>query len=116
MLVSDIARICHEANRAYCIAMGDNSQAPWDEAPQWQRDSALRGVEFILANPDASPAAVHESWLEEKRRDGWSYGPVKDAQAKTHPCFMLYDQLPAEQRAKDHIFGAIVRAATHGRG
>src|SRR5215217_8043745 len=105
-----IARLCHEANRAYCLALGDTSQLPWDEAQPWQRDSAVKGVEFILGNPEASPAASHESWLEEKRATGWKYGPVKDTEAKTHPCFVPYDELPIEQRAKDYIFGAIVRA------
>lgn len=105
-----IAKVCHEANRGYCAALGDMSQLPWDDAPQWQRDSAIKGVEFIQANPDASPSASHESWLAEKEADGWRYGPEKDAVAKTHPCFIDYEMLPVEQRAKDYIFGAIARA------
>lgn len=39
------------------------------------------------------------------------YGEVKDAEKKTHPCIMSYDALPPEQRTKDHLFGAAVRAA-----
>jgi hypothetical protein len=105
------ARRAHEANRGYCLALGDTSQVAWEDAPQWQRDSAIKGVQFIIDNPGASPAASHENWLEEKRRDGWKYGPVKDAEAKTHPCFVPYDELPVEQRAKDYIFGAVVRAS-----
>lgn len=101
----------HEANRGYCLALGDTSQVPWEEAPDWQRQSAIKGVQFIIDNPDASPAESHVSWLKEKRRDGWKYGPVKDAEAKTHPCFVPYDELPIEQRAKDYIFGAVVRAS-----
>ncbi len=27
------ARSAHEANRAYCIALGDLSQPAWDDAP-----------------------------------------------------------------------------------
>lgn len=111
--INAIARLCHEANRAYCLALGDTSQLPWEEAPDWQQLSAIRGVEFIIANPDALPSASHESWLEEKRATGWKYGPVKDPEAKTHPCFVPYDELPADQRAKDHIFGAIVRAVVN---
>lgn len=108
--VFKVAKTCHEANRAYCRAIGDDSQPAWEDAPDWQRSSAVKGVKFIWDNPDASPSASHESWLEEKRLDGWSYGPVKDSDARTHPCFVPYDELPVEQRAKDYIFGAIVRA------
>ena len=27
-----------------------------------------------------------------------------------HPCLVPYDELPQEQRAKDHLFGAVARA------
>ncbi len=104
-----IARACHEVNRAYCASLGDHSQLAWEDAPEWQRRSAVVGVEFTLANPDAKPSDSHESWLREKVADGWKYGPVKDPEAKEHPCFVPYDQLPAEQRTKDYLFQAIVR-------
>lgn len=106
----DIARACHDVNRAYCAAMGDHSQPAWDDAPDWQRQSALTGVEFTLAHPDAGPSASHVSWLAEKERDGWTYGPVKNAEKKEHPCFVPYDDLPTEQKAKDYLFQAVVRS------
>lgn len=112
MNISEIARVCHEVNRAYCSALGDLSQLPWLDAPEWQRQSAIVGVQFILNNPDASPAASHESWLAEKQRGGWKYGPIKDQDKKEHPCFVPYNDLPTEQRAKDYIFGAIVRSCS----
>jgi hypothetical protein len=108
--VEKIAKTCHEANRALCAAFGDHSQVAWEDAPEWQRVSAVKGVEFNLANPDAPPSGSHDSWLDEKRRTGWTYGPVKDAEAKTHPCFVSYDELPADQKAKDYVFKAIVGA------
>lgn len=108
--IEAIARICHEANRAYCHSLGDFSQLAWDDAPAWQRESAVRGVEFNIANPDAPASASHDSWLKEKQETGWKYGPVKDPVKKEHPCYVPYEALPLEQRRKDHIFKAIVAA------
>lgn len=70
----EIARVAHEINRAYCSAIGDNSQPKWEDAPEWQVNSAVNGVVFHLANPDAGPDHSHISWLEEKRKDGWTWG------------------------------------------
>jgi hypothetical protein len=56
-----IAKIAHEINLAYCAALGDTSQPPWEEAPEWQKASALAGVEMHLANPLATPEQSHES-------------------------------------------------------
>ena len=50
-----IAKVCHEANRAYCEALGDYSQTTWEKAPDWQKESAINGVQFHLDNPGASP-------------------------------------------------------------
>lgn len=106
--VAKVAVVCHEANRAYCATLGDVSQKRWQDAPQWQRDSAIKGVEFVLRNPDAPPSANHESWFAQKVADGWKYGDVKDPEAKTHPCMVPYEQLPIEQQRKDKLFRAIV--------
>ena len=108
-----VARVCHEVNRAACAAcaaFGDHSQVAWADAPEWQRESAIKGVAFTLAHPDAKPSDNHDSWLAEKIDAGWVYGPVKDLEAKTHPCCVPYDELPPEQKLKDYLFQAVVRA------
>lgn len=103
-----IAHIVHEANRAYCRTLGDYTQAAWDDAPEWQKSSAMLGVEAILNGTVTKPEQSHEGWLAEKTRTGWTYGLVKDAEKKEHPCFVPYNQLPPEQQVKDAIFFAIV--------
>lgn len=107
-----IAQVCHEAKRAWCEVNGDTSQVPWDKAEPWQKQSAIDGVAFAIANPGCTPADQHQAWMNTKIRDGWKQGEVKDAEAKTHPCLVPYAELPALQRAKDGLFLAIVRALT----
>jgi len=109
MTEEDIARVCHEANRAFCVALGDLTQVPWADAPTWQRDSAIHGVEHHISNLDSPASHSHESWLKEKVDTGWVYGEVKDAVKKTHPCIVPFDQLPREQQMKDVLFAQIVR-------
>jgi hypothetical protein len=111
---SHIAKVCHEANRAYCQTIGDDSQPAWEQAPDWQRSSAIDGVKFHLANPTAGDSASHENWMKEKLHGGWKYGPVKNPEAKEHHCLVPFDQLPPEQQAKDRLFRAIVHALAGG--
>lgn len=110
-LAHSIARVCHEVNAEYCRAIGDNTQpATWEQAPEWQRASAVKGVELHLGNPDLGPAASHEAWMKEKLADGWTYGPIKDPTKKEHPCLVPFADLPKEQQIKDWLFRAVVHA------
>jgi len=110
MDIEIIARVCHEANKALCDASGEGGQQSWDFAPEWQRQSAMQGVQFVIDNPTAPASAQHDNWMAVKLADGWKYGSVKDADIKEHPCLVPFDQLPAEQRAKDYLFQAIVKS------
>lgn len=105
--IDTIARACHEANRAWCIHHGDTSQVAYDDAPDNIKASARSGVAMALT---ASPREQHEAWSRFKTADGWTFGPVKDAVAKTHPCLVDYDELPPEQKAKDAVYIGVVRA------
>jgi len=105
-VVMKAARAAHDVNRAYCIALGDNSQPEWDAAPQWHRSSMHLGV--ISVAQGKGPAVRHGEWMSLKTAEGWTYGPTKDVEKKTHPCMVPYDALPVAQRQKDAIFGAVV--------
>jgi hypothetical protein len=108
--VAHIAAICHQANKIWCQINGDYSQGQWSEAEQWQRDSAMNGVKFRLENPNALESAQHDAWMEEKIAQGWVYGEVKDAEKKTHPCLVPFEELPLFQQKKNKLFSAIVDA------
>lgn len=111
--VEDIAAIVHSANAIYCrVAMNDWSQPNWELAPQWQRDSAIAGVKAVIDGTTKTPEEQHQAWTDLKVAEGWTYGEVKDPEAKTHPCLVPYAELPDEQKRKDHLFRAIVLALT----
>ena len=114
-LIIACAQAAHEANRAYCEAIGDTSQLPWSEATDDQIDSCLVGVRGVLIDKN-TPELSHESWLAEKDRQGWIYGPVKDPEHKEHPCMVPYSQLPEEQKQKDDIFVTVVQTVAKALG
>ena len=104
----EIAKLCHKVNKEYCEALGDLTQVPWKDAPDWQKQSAIKGVEYHLVNENTAPSDSHDSWMAEKIANGWKFGPDKSEEKKEHPCMVEYDELPKEQQAKDYIFKAIV--------
>lgn len=44
---------------------------------------------------------VHEVWAAGRMAEGWTYGPVRDDAAKTHPCLVPYEELPDSEREYD---------------
>jgi RyR domain-containing protein len=111
MNIEIIARVCHEANRAFAVATGESLETlhpSWDDAPGEIRESSRIGVQTALNG--ATPEKLHESWMSSKYAAGWVYGPVRNNTAKIHPCLVPYDDLPEVQRRKDALFSAIVNA------
>ena len=64
---TEIARVAHEINRAYCASLGDTSQPAWEDAPEWQQQSAklnnaLAGIsETMRTNSSSFDAADQDS-------------------------------------------------------
>jgi len=110
MNIDHIARVCHEANKAWCEANGDFSQKPWDEAESWQREATYAGVRQRIDNPDSPKSAQHDYWMHEKLQNGWVYGEIKDGEKKTHPSLVPFEDLSEFDQKKDLLFVAIVEA------
>lgn len=110
--IDRIARVVHEAVRAWAKAHDDASLPPWDKAEQWMIDSTRAAVVFRLDNPKAKASAQHDQWMAERRSAGWKHGAVKDAEKKTHPMLVPYKKLPLYERQKDALVGAVVGALT----
>lgn len=106
--VDVVAWVAHEANRAYCQAVGDQVPAVWSACTGEERQSKRAGVRD--AADGATPMGQHEAWCAAKRAAGWVFGDVKDEQARTHPCLVGYDELPELQQSKDRLFLGVVKA------
>lgn len=106
-----VARVCYEANREMQRIQEDPvPSAPWDSEPEEIRQSAVDGV--CNARRGCTPRESHDNWIRFRSELGWSYGPEKDPERKTHPNMVSYDDLPAGQRDKDRLFLLIVTALT----
>lgn len=110
MNIEHIARVCHEANKAWCEANGDFSQKSWAEAEEWQREATYAGVRFRIENPDAPKSAQHDDWMNNKLSEGWTYGELKDAANKTHPLLVPFEDMTEFDQKKDLLFAAVVEA------
>jgi hypothetical protein len=104
-----IAQACHAINCGLQAAIGEAATA-WNNAPESVRHSTVVGVEYFLDNPDVTPEQSHAAWLKYRVDTGWVLGAVKDVEKKIHPNLVPFEQLSFEQKAKDYVFSAAVRA------
>jgi len=43
----------------------------------------------------------HDTWAEQRIKDGWTYGPARNDALKHHPCLVPYDDLPEGEKEYD---------------
>lgn len=55
----------------------------------------------ILALTERIAENVHDVWAQGRISEGWTYGPVKDAQKKVTPLLVPYNELPESEKAYD---------------
>lgn len=111
MYATQIAHVCHEANRALQIEQNDPTipvSPLWEDLDEETRESATSGVQGIIDGN--TPEESHGNWMAFKLDHGWTLGPVKDEAKKEHPLLVPYVDLPAAQQVKDHLFSNIVKA------
>lgn len=60
--------------------------------------------------------AVHEAWVRQRRRDGWTHGPARDDAKKQHPSLVPFADLPESERAYDFATAEAVLAGATALG
>lgn len=57
--------------------------------------------EELLALTEKIAENVHEVWAAGRISEGWTYGSKKDAEKKTTPLLVPYDELPDSEKDYD---------------
>lgn len=107
-----IARVAHEAVRAWQTANGQDSAPAWSRAPAWMKAATLEAVHANTNGDLSTAAARHRQWVDEKKKAGWTFGTKKDARRKTHPLMVAYSQLPEVEKRKDALVSAVIESLT----
>ncbi len=85
---------------------------PWHERERDFRNQFLDVIER-QCGPDrcVSPKQLHDDWVVAYAKNGWTYGPVRDREARTHPDMVPYEKLGQLERDKDAVFVALCEIA-----
>lgn len=102
---------------------------PWDQLPEKVKDSNRRyadhistklqtvncclaplrdwdAMEFRFTQSEVELMAQmeHERWVQERKHAGWGYGEDRNDDRKVHPCLVLWQDLPEEEKEKNRGF------------
>lgn len=107
-----IAAVASDVNAVYSGLANTNEppKPPFEECSDEHKNSMFRGVLLHWQNPHVSPQENHDKWLEQKKKDGWTYGPAFDSVRKEHPAMLPFAELPIETQVKNMIFPSVVKA------
>lgn len=100
--IEQLAKLCSAFNHSF-----EMIDKVWEYLQPFQQVSSFKSVSFRLQNPTAPEYEQHKSWMQEKLATGWTLGPVRSNELKTHPNLVPYSELTEQQRAKDKVFKAI---------
>jgi len=69
--------------------------------PDPKDTSGVRLPEELTELAEIIAENVHEVWAQNRMKEGWIYGPVRDDKKKQTPCLVPYGQLPESEKEYD---------------
>lgn len=69
--------------------------------PQPIDTSNIQLLEELNPLLEAMAKNVHEIWAQERIKQGWTFGEMRDDTKKHHPCLIPYEDLPEEEKVYD---------------
>jgi hypothetical protein len=107
------AEFVYEAARLQAIAvMAPIVPESWAERDEKFRTQFLEVIARQMGPMRSGSASeLHGGWVQAYIDMGWTYGEVRDIEAKTHPDMVPYDQLEQREQDKDAVFIALCEIA-----
>jgi hypothetical protein len=85
---------------------------PWHKRDEKFKRQFLDIIEkYCALEVLPTPKEAHDSWWQSYIDMGWVYGKVRDAERKTHPDMVPFEDLGHEEQIKDAVFLALVQIA-----
>ncbi|MBV8140988.1 MAG: hypothetical protein JOZ60_02975 [Verrucomicrobia bacterium] len=89
-----------DANRAQAADIPNKlNRLGYELAPSHGLNPAK--LQFTESEIEDLAILEHERWMDERARNGWIYGPLKDSLRKHHHLLIPWSQLPEVEREKD---------------
>ena len=57
--------------------------------------------EHLAHHMERLAEAEHDGWMNQRRRNGWSWGKTRDDARKVHPLLVPYTELSEKEKKKD---------------
>ena len=107
------AEFVYEAARLQAMAVcAPIVPEPWGQRDEKFRTQFLEVIDRMMgAMRSGSPEELHGGWVQAYVDMGWTYGPVRDVDAKTHPDMVPFALLGREEQDKDAVFIALCEIA-----
>lgn len=102
-----IASVAHSVQCGIDYAFGLPELHQWGLMGEVYKNQMKASVRAVLVH-DKSPKSLHDSWVKRLTQEGWVRGEVKDAEKKTHPLLVPFDELPIEWKLRLRQFRAAV--------
>ena len=91
-----VAKVVHEATRAFNETLGDFTYGPWSTTPPWYQRILVECITFLLTkNMDVNQ--LHIYWSGKMVENGWKYGLLMNPKTKEHPNIKNFKELAFEE-------------------
>jgi hypothetical protein len=108
-ILDDLARIAHEAIRSLSLAFGEYYPS-WADLGGETRVAFTLQVKRCFDHPEETVETIHQTWVEQRVRDGWKLAARFSQDRLTDPLLLPWRRLSERVQARYRLLQATVAA------